>query len=280
MSISGAAFNPNMGYHTSALLSLLMTFFNVRLGQWLPNPKWPAIKKLSEEDAMEYVSKTGPTFALGPLISEAFGQADDNRKWIELTDGGHFENLGLYEMVLRRAKHIIVADAGADPLCEFEDLGNAIRKIRIDLGVPIVFVTDPKQGIKMEQGRKASNSYCALARIQYHCVDRKPAGMSDDAFDGWLIYIKASLTGLEPADVTQYALTHPSFPNETTVNQFFNESQFESYRHLGSFIVDSIVAKRPEHAQGSGVSDFRTTAESFWTQAGSAAGSVSSTENA
>jgi hypothetical protein len=191
-----------------------------------------------------FFSKSGPSFALIPLLDELLGKTDDTSRWIELTDGGHFENLGLYEMVLRRVKQIIVVDAGADPNCQFEDLGNAVRKIQIDLGVPIEFEGAPgtieQADLKMVKGANLNNRYCAVARLRYHCVDSVPAGMTVDEFDGYLVYIKASLRGQEPVDVIQYAKTHEQFPHESTADQFFNEPQFESYRKLGSFILKTI----------------------------------------
>ncbi len=244
MAISGAAFNPNMGYQSSPLLSLLMTFFNLRLGYWLPNPKRPTSDRWLASQNENFFSKSGPSFALFPLMEELLGKTDDSSRWIELTDGGHFENLGLYEMVLRRVKRIIIVDAGADPECQFEDLGNAVRKIQIDLGVPIDFEGKPDMveagDLKMLKGMDLNNRYCAVARIGYHCVDTLPSGMTADKLDGYLVYIKASLTGREPVDVIQYAKTHKDFPHETTANQFFNEPQFESYRKLGSFILKTI----------------------------------------
>ena len=242
MAISGAAFNPNMGYHSSPLVTLLMTFFNVRLGWWLPNPvrEGGARHALKSSKGAAFLHKTGPTIALEPLVLEALGMTDETYRWIELTDGGHFENLGIYEMVLRRCRNIVVVDAGADPDCQFEDLGNALRKIEIDLGVPIRFT----QGIQMKKGSEPGNRYCAVAEIAYDCVDdsSKLPPKERASLSGKLIYIKAALNGSEPPDVKQYAVTHPTFPHETTANQFFNESQFESYRQLGSHEIESIVA--------------------------------------
>jgi len=241
MAISGAAFNPNMGYHSSPLVTLLMTLFNVRLGWWLPNPKrqgdpwWKWAAK-----GPDYLHKSGPTLALEPLLLGALGMTDSTFRWLELSDGGHFENLGLYEMVLRRCHSIIVVDAGADPSCQFEDLGNALRKIEIDLGIPIRF----HDGIRMKPGAQPENRYCAVATIDYACADEACADEAHRAaLNGTLIYIKAGINGAEPPDIHQYALTHGEFPHETTANQFFNESQFESYRHLGSHVVETIVTK-------------------------------------
>jgi len=244
MAISGAAFNPNMGYHSSPLVTLLMTLFNVRLGWWLPNPKYRRSKleqRICRRLGMtmrDFLEKKAPRLALGPLLQEALSGTDDLSAYIELTDGGHFENLGLYEVVLRRAKLVVVVDAGADPRCRLEDLGNALRKIEIDLGIPIVF----RNGVHMQKGAHPDNLYCAVAKIHYDYVDRVESASAGD-----LLYIKAGITGEEPPDITQYARTHPQFPHESTANQFFNEAQFESYRHLGHHAVRTILNKvRPK----------------------------------
>jgi hypothetical protein len=262
MAISGAAFNPNMGYHSSPLVTLLMTLFNVRLGWWLPNPRyrmsWLDAKlsdapeqpiydgsKTSSKSASrtvqelpplpnDFLQKKAPRLALGPLVREAFGGTNDEGAFVELTDGGHFENLGLYEMVMRRTRWIVVIDASADPACQLEDLGNAMRKVEIDLGVPIVF---DRGGLRMLPGVNPDNLYCGLAEIHYEVVD--PV---DSAQRGYLLYVKAGLNGKEPPDITQYARTHKPFPHESTANQFFNEAQFESYRHLGHHTIHTILS--------------------------------------
>jgi hypothetical protein len=240
VAISGAAFNPNMGYHSSPLVTLLMTLFNVRLGWWLPNPRCAETRKILSggsdlsSKGEKFLHKNGPTFALEPLLREALGLTNDQYEWIELTDGAHFENLALYEMVLRRCHRIIVVDVGADPQCQFEDLGNALRKIEIDLGIPIHF----QANMHMEAGSKPQNRYCAAARIDYRAVDASADWMAPD---GELIYIKAGLQGSEPPDIRQYAATHPTFPHQTTADQFFTEDQFESYRNLGSYVIEQIV---------------------------------------
>ncbi len=268
MAISGAAFNPNMGYNSSPLVTLLMTFFNARLGWWLPNPIWPVLKAesangntpptspvtlgsiVSQSGAASFLRRSSPICALFILIYEALGRTDDKYKWIELTDGGHFENLGLYEMVLRRCRYIVVVDADADSNFEFEDLGNAVRKIEIDLGVPIRF-PDYAGGLPMKHGIDGTNHYCALGDILYTRIDKAPETEDKDKdggkvkeqiiADGKLLYIKPCLKGSEPLGVRAYANAHPKFPHEATINQFFNEPQFESYRNLGSWEFASIV---------------------------------------
>src|SRR5262249_55927804 len=152
-----------------------LTLFNVRLGWWLGNPR-----------RSTYLVP-GPYSSLATILSEALGKTDQDSKWIYLSDGGHFENLGLYEMVRRRCHTILVSDAGRDPKITFEDLGNAVRKIRIDLGIPIT-IDDMK--IYPRDERKAGRYY-ATGTIHYNAVD---AG----APDGTLIYVKPAIYGNEP----------------------------------------------------------------------------------
>jgi Patatin-like phospholipase len=215
MAISGAAASPDMGYHSSPVLSLLLTFFNVRLGWWLGNPG---------HAGRGVFQRSSPESSLQPIVDEALGRTDDRNKFVYLSDGGHFENIGLYEMVLRRCHVIVVSDASSDPAGAREDLGNAIRKVRVDLGIPIDIEVSP--------------TACAIGTIRYNCVDR-------DAPDGVLIYIKPALTAADPADVLAYARTSAVFPHETTADQWFTESQFESYRQLGSRMIEEIAGEPP-----------------------------------
>jgi Patatin-like phospholipase len=225
MAISGAAASPNMGYNSSPLLGFLMTFFNARLGWWLANPGYPG---------EGFWKDAGPTSALRSLISEALGDTDDENRYVYLSDGGHFENLGLYEMILRRCTSIVVIDAGADPRYQFEDLANALRKIRVDLGVSITF--DPPK-IEMSAGT-ANRVYCAKAIIHYDEIDQKAGRLGTEST---LLYIKPLLTERHSVDLMQYHSVHSDFPQQTTADQFFDEAQFESYRRLGFEAIESIA---------------------------------------
>jgi len=226
VAISGAAVSPNMGYSSSPVTALLLTLFNVRLGWWLGNP--------GIAGADTYASGE-PRNSLHAILLEALGLTDDRSPYVYLSDGGHFENMALFEMVLRRCRLVIVSDAGADPNYAFEDLGNAVRKIRIDLGIPIEFTTMPIR--KAKDGNDTSGHYCAVGRIRYSCVD------GADASDGLLICFKPVLCNIEPRDVINYSAQHGAFPQEPTSDQFFGESQFESYRQLGQFAVEHVLEK-------------------------------------
>jgi len=236
LTISGAAASPNMGYHSSPAVTFLMALFNARLGCWLGNPG------ANGEDTFHLSS---PQQALRPFIDEMFGRTDDTNGYVYLSDGGHFENLGLYEMVLRRCRLVIVSDASCDEECSLQDLGNAIRKIRIDLGVPIEFSSDFKIRKRRDDPSAPPGRYWALGRIRYSCVDRRweTSKGPDSEYDGVLLYVKPGLYGGEPRDVFNYASVSKAFPHESTADQFFSEEQFESYRILGSHAVDSIAAE-------------------------------------
>lgn len=224
MAISGAAVSPSMGYNSSPGVAFLMALFNVRLGWWLANPR----------GGNPDYAKVKPPFALRPFFMEMFGLTSETERWVYLTDGGHFENLGLYEMVRRRCRVIVVSDAGCDPDYTFEDLGNALRKIWIDLGVRIdLHGLDLLKKRFKERPTPAEQAPCwAIGDIRYGEAD------GGDSQDGLLLYFKSGLHGTEPMSLLSYAIAHGTFPHETTLNQFFSESQFESYRMLGYEIAD------------------------------------------
>jgi hypothetical protein len=230
MAISGAAASPNMGYHTSRIVAFVMTVFNIRLGWWLPNPnpQWSSRWAWSE-----------PRFGVRPLLDEALARTTDASPFVYLSDGGHFENLGLYEMVRRRCHRLLVIDAGCDSTYRYEDLENAIRKIRVDFGIPIVF----QQGLPAPTSDKTVARRVTVGIIRYSEVDGPDT-------DGEIVYVKPVLTGDEPIDLARYAASNTKadspFPHQTTADQFFDEAQFESYRMLG---YHSIVTGLPGIAQ-------------------------------
>ncbi|PRY03402.1 hypothetical protein [Paraburkholderia sp. BL25I1N1] len=224
MAISGAAFNPNMGYNSSAPLAFLMSVFNVRLGWWLGNPR------------AETWKHKDPNWSSYQLLKEAAGQTADDGNWIHLSDGGHFDNLGLWEMIHRRCRFILVIDASADKSFSMEDFYSAIRKIRIDMGIEIEPEDEPV--LLFPRSMRASGRCFARFRIRY---SRMEGHRGPPELDGQILYLKPCLYGLEPPDVLEYAEKHPDFPHEPTADQFFGESQFESYRKLGEWEMDCLL---------------------------------------
>lgn len=211
MAISGAAASPQMGTSTNKALRALLTLLNVRLNRWMPNPN-PA-----------FTPNGKAVFWPWYFLKEILGEADERDEMLNLSDGGHHENLGIYPLLKRRCRIIIASDATADPEFAMNDLANVIRKARIDLGIDITIDTadlrpDPETGL--------SRTCCVVGDIHY------PSDDPDEAL-GRLIYIKSAVTGKEPEDLLAYRRKNPSFPDQTTGDQFFDENQFESYRKLG-----------------------------------------------
>jgi hypothetical protein len=213
MAISGAAANPNQGSHSSPATAFLLTAFNVRLGWWIGNPRKSAWKTSNPPIGMPY------------LLSNLFGQSNTKDKYVCLSDGGHFDNMGLYELVRRRSAVILLGDAEQDDQFSCEGLANAIRRCRIDFGVEITIDVLP---IVNRKDHLSARSY-AIGTIRY--PGNKP-------FVGTLIYIKSSITKDQPTDVREYATKNPLFPHQSTGDQFFDETQFESYRNLGLSITE------------------------------------------
>ena len=225
IAISGAAANPNAGYHTSPGVAFLLTVFNARLGWWMGNPRMDQWQEISPRQGLFY------------LLSELFGYAGTTRKYVNLSDGGHFENLGLYELVRRRCKYIIVCDAEQDEGYAFEGIANAIRKCRVDFGVVITLQTN---GINPADAKQTSTIHAVMGTISYPGLEEC----------GRLIYVKASVTGDEAIDVLEYRRRCPGFPHQSTADQSFDESQFESYRMLGLHIAGVTMSPWPTGATG------------------------------
>ena len=223
MAVSGAAASPAMGYHSSPLVSLLLAVLNVRLGWWLGNPGAAGDRTYR---------KDGPDLAFGPFFSELFGLTTDDRPYVYLSDGGHFENLGVYEMLRRRCALIVVSDAGQDGRCDFADLGNAVRKARIDLGVEIEF-TDPRF---VSSARAASPRLVPAALCDWHGTLSRAGRTHGQDF-----YLKPGLRGGESADIVAYARSSREFPHEPTGDQWFDELQFEAYRALGEHAMQLVT---------------------------------------
>jgi hypothetical protein len=278
MSISGAAVSTGLGYRTSLGLSLLAGLFNIRLGYWWnsdikPESRFGTVKRSLAQHVLSTIRNFFPVQAA--FLSEWLARFRGvGREHWYLSDGGHFENMGAYELVRRRLPFIIVCDGEQDENYQFSGLANLVRKARTDFGAEIEFlstkdleqtiddqnllkwlgpldslcrgqwaqepVIDPKTGqqrVAMGEPhlRHFSLSHAALAKIVYSDeADQKKVP------DRWLLYIKPTLVGDEPVDVLNYHNDHPKFPHEPTSDQFFGEAQWESYRRLGEHIAGKL----------------------------------------
>ena len=218
---SGAAVSPNMGSATpSAALALLLGALNVRLGLWVPTPShgsWP----LSQTRLWPYY-----------LLRESLSQTNDLGSYCYLTDGGHFDNTGLYSLIERGCRYIVLVDNGADPEACFADVGEAIRRCRIDFRAEIVLDTR----VFHPPDNAAVTVHVVCGRIRYDAGHLRRLGwknVSGPQAIGRLVWIKPIVLPADSGDVRQYKLENREFPQQSTADQWYDESQFESYRKLG-----------------------------------------------
>jgi hypothetical protein len=217
---SGAAMSPNWGFHSSPTMAFLLTIFNVRLGLWIRNPRH---KRFRLRGGLS--NPSSPWFGLFYLLAELFGMVNDVAAFVYLTDGGHFENMGLYELVRRHCSTIVICDAEQDGDLTFQGIGMAIRKCRIDHGAEITLDLTQLEPVGTPP---ASPLQSVAGTIRY-----------SNGTTGQVLYIKSTYTRELPADLVNFRKESPTFPNTSTLDQWFSESQFESYRRLGQHYARS-----------------------------------------
>jgi len=221
MAVSGAAAAPNRGVTTIRPLVFIMTLLNIRLGYWLPNPR--IARRPSWLDRLALRRGPGPKY----LLKESLGQVTGRAPFVNVSDGGHIENLGMYQLLRRHCRLIIAVDGERDPELRFRSLVKLMLYARIEMGIEIEMDLDPIR----RDSDGISSQHFALEKIHYAPGET-----------GRLLYIKSSLTGDEYEYVREYASRNPDFPHETTADQFFNEDRFEAYRALGYHIGEQAIA--------------------------------------
>lgn len=230
VAISGAALNPNTGVSgrgigKNRLVSFLLAFLQIRLGYWATNPK------VCIDDKRRFLAKIFKPNYLFPGIRQGLlGRGlDDNAVWSELTDGGHFDNTGVYELIKRKVDVIVLSMAGADPEYKFADLANLIQKVRVDFGTIIQFKDNELDSLIPNDTENQAKGF-AIAEICYNDTSR-----------GTLIIIATTAVATMPADLFSYKKENPLFPHESTSDQFYDEQQLEAYRELGFHIASNCI---------------------------------------
>jgi hypothetical protein len=264
MGISGAAVATGLGSRTSLSLSLLIGLCNFRLGQWWRSGIEIEGRKASSSPSVtakvaRWVARFLPVqmHLFNELLARFPGTS--SKDWY-LTDGGHFENTGAYELIRRRLRTIIVCDNGADAERSFQDLADLVRKVRVDFGARVEFLPhsklpdngkvlgtladlgfrearDAEDLVGEARGKpsKRPSRYAALARITYEDPD-------DSSI---LLWLRPAVLGSEPTDVLGYHATNKEFPQQSTADQFFDEAQWESYRRLGEEMAHTVLSQFP-----------------------------------
>jgi hypothetical protein len=280
--ISGAAFSTGTGMRTSIGLSLLAGLANIRLGYWWDSNVAVDRRPEAAERRRGFLEGVARWFPVqGSLLDELLARfpGTARRHWY-LSDGGHFENMGGYELIRRRLPLIVVIDAEADPDYTYGGLANLVRKARLDFGAEVVFMS-PKE-IDEELPPEVACHVGSLEQLRRGRWKRREEGCGkedgkdrrpkrpvadfeaadrtgrclvhaalarviyDDGTQSRLLYVKPSLLGDEREDVLDYHRQNPDFPQQTTADQFFDEAQWESYRRLGQHIAEKIFQPQGE----------------------------------
>jgi hypothetical protein len=215
MAISGAAASSYMGLGSMPTLTALLTFLNIRLGFWILRPDRHTLLK-------------SPGFMCIVREMTGIGMSEDH-PWLNLSDGGHIENMGIYELLRRRCKYIICIDGESDPECTFQGLMTLVRHAQIDFGIQI---DSRLTALRPDPKTNYSQTHAAFCRIIY-----------PDGSVGLFLYMKLSVTGNEAELIRRYRIVHPEFPHQSTLDQFFDEEQFEAYRELGVHVCDGLFSR-------------------------------------
>jgi hypothetical protein len=243
-SVSGAAVDPNTYMTRSRAVAFLMTLLNLRLGYWAANPR----------SKIQLWSRFWPY----DMLREMLGRLSERSRGIRLSDGGHFENLGLYELIQRRCKYIIVCDASADPDFNFSDLAKVTEMVRVDFGAKIEVEVD---AIRPDPETGLSKIAYATGTVTYSSPDKVPAP---------ILYIKTAVTRADssrralPNDLYSYKRMNPTYPDQSTANQFFDERQFEAYRELGYQLGRQVCGATDQKS----IKEFFEAAEKHWRSVG------------
>jgi hypothetical protein len=229
--ISGAAVSPGLGNRTRGGLSVLTMLAGIRLGYW-----WDGLPGADQRPARSFAKQAG----LLDELTASFPGTGARQAF--LTDGGHAENMGVFALLAARCELVIAVDCGADPDFRFSDLENLIRRARIDLDADIE-VLRPKRssdeqlpawlglfGTLDDLKSQHSEARLALALIRYA-----------DGAPGLLLLVKPTMWSSMPTDLANYHQRNPSFPQQTTADQFFDEEQWESYYKLGDELGQAVA---------------------------------------
>ncbi|WFU50719.1 patatin-like phospholipase family protein [Sinorhizobium terangae] len=242
VAISAAAVSSAMGRVGVRVLAPTLALFNMRLGYWVRNPS-RLDGKVEAESAREQ------DWRLSYLLYEMLGLLDEKKSKVLLSDGGHLDNLGLFQLLKRRCDLIIVSDAEDDPGMKFGSMVDvqhfALEDLNVELDLPWQAIKE--HALKRKEKLAAapdspyqspSSSHAVIGKIFYPKTADRPGSPGQPKKEGILLYVKSSVTGDECCSILDYERRFPRFPHQATINQFFSQKQFEAYRALGLHAMD------------------------------------------
>jgi hypothetical protein len=260
MAISGAAANPRSGFAGTGitrnnLVSLAMSALSLRLGYWVAKP---LAKDGSVSSGTKIVRRANHFFPSAWYAISKRGYSE-NSNFLELSDGGHFENLGVYELVRRRCGLIIICDGGQDPDSSYQSLTYAALRVKEDFGAVIKFNVELNEGTEKDPNYKLTSPAELVARPTNNefpkgaefatrgfflaSVDYGERGGGAWPKQGLIIYLKSAMIKDLGLVARGYKGAHPEFPYQSTSDQFFEPEQFEAYREVGHKICEQMLTQ-------------------------------------
>ena len=225
VSISGAAISPEMGKMTRAPLRALLALGNVRLGVWVPNPARVCKDRgRSNRRLFPYAPR------MLYLLREMFGYDHASSRFLYVTDGGHYENLGLVELLRKRCTKIICIDASGEQIDSFGTIFDAMRLANSELQVDFSSFDPTVMGPAAHEPELVETAYVE-GKFTYN-----------DGVSGQITVVKAGVPTDAPAELLDYRKSNPAFPYDTTLDQFFDADRFDAYRRLGAFCTDKALS--------------------------------------
>lgn len=283
MAISGAAISPAMGKETRPWLTALMALANVRLGVWMPNPRWVQARVTRVDElrssiaALEEAPSEGGRARdlkrtrleleaeeelwwerprVSYLLKEMFGMHSLDDRFLYVTDGGHYDVLGLVELLRRGCTRIFVFDASGGQPGTFSSMGDAMALAQAELGLQVdlplhdirpadAAAADQYEERRLElpwRSRRAGDRGGVLVAQPYAWGTFSESGVER----GTICYVQAAVSEGAPWQVRSYWESDPRFPNHSTGDQDFDHREFEAYRALGYWAAgEALEAESP-----------------------------------
>ena len=178
---------------------------------------------------------------VGMLYAEAAGHTSYRCTWMCVTDGGHYDNLGLVEALVRSAEegvtHILVLDASGDKANSWFTLGGAIALARSDAATeialnPTTMVSPLDPGMPPLASGQVVRPWVGGT---YTVNGQSEAGTRT------IVVCKLGWWRGAPWDVRAYAAGHSTYPTDSTLNQLYDSAEFDAYRELGWSTADLAI---------------------------------------
>ncbi|KAA9166375.1 hypothetical protein FPZ12_002090 [Amycolatopsis acidicola] len=255
VAISGAAFASAMG-RSARWFQVLLAVSGARLGAWLPNPGFVLSAPPERDDTCWAYPRMPSARRLPYLWREVLGLHAHSDRLLHVTDGGHYDNLGLVELLRRRCKVIYSVDASVDEPPTAVTLAQALALAQQELGVRVEldepWQSEPGSGEALAPANPLSalNPRLVASPVITGTIHYPPeSGLPEGSRTGKLIVAKALLWRDLPYPVLSYAAHNPEFPHDSTGDQFFDDGKFSAYTELGRTLGAAVLARQPSEEE-------------------------------